>query len=139
MPSASLCLSACTGQDRPNPRGINSLSFLILKASNVNAKLILKLKPKYKQKVPKVPPFTEKQTDKKWTKLNTCTETGKLKAKPHSRAWHLSHLSGFHPVLLSPTPIQVPSQGKATWPYLCEFSSGMPELAPENRSQLASS
>lgn len=35
---------------RLNPRGINNLSFLVLKASNVNAKLILKLKPKYKQK-----------------------------------------------------------------------------------------
>lgn len=108
---------------RPNPRGVNSLSFLVLKASNVNAKLNLKRKPKYKQKNRKFQKIQhsqrDRQTDKKWTKLNTCTENGKLKAKPHSRAWHLSHLSGVHTVLLSPTPIQVPSQGKATWPHLC--------------------
>lgn len=129
---------------RPNSRGINSLRFLGLKASNVNAKLNLKLKPKYKQKNRMFPKIhhsqRDRQADKKWTTLNTCTETGKLKAKPHSRAWHLIHLSGFHPVLLSPTPIQVPSRVKAPWPHFsCEFSSGMPELAPENRAQLASS
>lgn len=129
---------------RPNPRGTNSSSFLGLKASNVNAKLNPKLKPKYKQKNRMFPKIhhsqRHRQADKKWTTLNTCTETGKLKAKPHSRAWHLIHLSGFHPVLLSPTPIQVPSRVKAPWPHFpCEFSSGMPELAPENRAQLASS